>query len=172
MPDGTADRSLAARLIQAVEKELADDPPRLAHALLVFQHAKHLLEREGGDPRVVLAAALLLPLMPGDLTSWDSTGDWPTCLLAGSPIARQILQDVGYQGDTVRGVCQVIWAFRTTEERNTLELKIVSDAERLAELTGQDRGMAREDLEDIIRRDFHTSAGKQRARELFTQSSH
>ena len=51
VPDGTADRSLAARLIQAVEKELADDPPRLAHALLVFQHAKQLLEREGGDPR-------------------------------------------------------------------------------------------------------------------------
>ena len=172
VPDGTADRSLAARLIQAVEKELADDPPRLAHALLVFQHAKHLLEREGGDPRVVLAAVLLLPLIPGDLTSWDSTGDSPTCLLAGSPIARQILREVGYQGDAIRGVCQVMWAFRTAEERNTLDLQVVSDAQRLTELTGQDRGITREHLEDIIRRDFHTSAGKQRARELFTEPSH
>jgi hypothetical protein len=170
--DADADRSLAARLIQAVEKELAGDPPRLAHVLLVFQHAKQLLEREGGDPRIVLAAVLLLPLTPDDLTSCGSTGDSPACLLAGSPRAKQILQDVGYQGDTISGVCQVIWAFRTAEERNTLDLKVVSDAQRLAELAGQGQAVAREDLEDIIRRDFHTSAGKQRARELFAEPSH
>jgi hypothetical protein len=172
LSETTADGSLAARLIQSVEKELAGDQPRLARALLVFQHAKQLLEREGGDPRVVLAAALLLPFMPEDLTSSDCTADQPPCLLAGSTSARQILQHVGFQGDTIRGVCGLIRAYRTTKERNTLELRIVSDADRLARFAEQDRGMAPEVLEGIVQRDFHTSAGKQRARELFAQPAH
>jgi hypothetical protein len=170
--ESKADESLAARLIRAVEKESAGDPPRLAHALLVFQHAKQLLEREGGNPRVILAAALLLQFIPDVPTSWDATADEPTCLLAGSVSARQILQQVGLDGDTIRRVCQLIWAYRTAEERDNLELKIVGDADRLAQLTGQDRGIAPEDLESIIQRDLHTAAGRQRARELFTQPSH
>jgi hypothetical protein len=170
--DSKADESVAARLIQVVERELSGNPPRLAHALLVFQHAKQLLEREGGEPRVILAAAVLLPFMPDVPTGWDSTADGPTCLLASSTSAKQILQHVGFSGDTTRRVCHLIWAYRATKDRNTLELKIVSDADRLAQLAGQDHGITAEDLESVIQRDLHTSAGKQRARELSAQPSH
>jgi hypothetical protein len=170
--ESKADDSLAARLIRAVEKEWAGDPPRLANALLVFQHAKQLMEREGGDPRVILASAVSMSFIPDVPTNRDSTADEPTCLLAGSISLRQFLQQVGLGGDTIRGVCQLIWTYRTDSARNTLELKIVSDADRLAQLTGQNRGIAPDDLESVIQRDLHTSTGKQRARELFAQSLH
>ena len=172
VPENKLNGTFSARLIETVEKELACDPPRLARAWLVFQHAKQLLEREGGDPRVILAAAVLLQFIPNDPASWEPTADGSTCLLAGSSSAKQILQHVGFDGDTIGQVCQLIWAYRTTKERNTLELKIVSDADRLTQLSGDDGGITPEGLEDIVQRDLHTSAGKQRARELFTQSSH
>jgi hypothetical protein len=171
VPESKIDGTVAARLIQAVERALAGDPPRLAHSLVVFQHAKQLLEREGGDPRVILAAALLLQCVPDHATNGESSADGPPCLLADSSSTRQILQHVGFDRDTIRGICQLMWAYRTSEERNTLELNIVSDSDRLAQLTEQDRAIAPEDLENIIQRDLHTAAGKVRARELFTQRS-
>lgn len=163
------DDSLAARLIGVVEKELAGDQQRLVHALVVFQHTQHLLEREGGDPRVVLPAALLLQFIVDVPASWDPTTAEPMCLLADSTTAKQILQQFGLDDDTIHGVCQLIWSYRTSGERETLELKIVSDAHRLARLTGQDSETVAEGLEGVIQRDLHTSSGKQWARELFSQ---
>src|SRR3972149_2380138 len=49
--------ALGARLIQWVEQEFKNNPACIAHALRVFQYAKELVRKEGGDPRVVLSAA-------------------------------------------------------------------------------------------------------------------
>ena len=57
---GAAEGALAARLIQWIEPQFKDDPPRIARALKAFQRAKELVRQEGGDPRVVFCAALLL----------------------------------------------------------------------------------------------------------------
>jgi hypothetical protein len=169
VPEGTTDRSVAARLVQAVEKELAGDPPQLAHALLVFQHARELLEREGGDSRIVLAAALLLPFLPEDPASCDPNADHPTCVIANSTTARQILQHAGFQREAMQRVCHLIRVYRTTADRDRLELKLLGDAEQLAQLTEQDRETAREGRESIIKHHFHTAAGQQRACELFAK---
>ena len=56
------EQALASRLIQAVREECQAQPARFAAALSVFRYAKWLVSREGGDPQVVLAAALLLEI--------------------------------------------------------------------------------------------------------------
>ncbi len=169
-PAARADASLAARLIQALERELGSDPPRLAHALLVFQHAKQLLEQEGGDPRLILAAAVMLQFISDDPANLKKIADRP-CVLADSGPAERILQPAGLQRDTIRAICQLIRTYRTMADRNTTELKVISDADRLAQLTHDGRGTAPVDLEDMIQRDLHTTAGRERARALFSGPS-
>ncbi|MFH1922353.1 MAG: phosphohydrolase, partial [Planctomycetota bacterium] len=54
--------ALASRLIQEIKGAFENDQARIARALTVFQHARELLSKEGGDPRIILAAALLVEL--------------------------------------------------------------------------------------------------------------
>lgn len=161
-PEGT----LATRLIQAVEEALALDPPQLARALLTFQHAKQLLEHEGGNARTVLAAALLLPLAAhqsaGSARASVSTG----CASDGLEQARRILQSAGFPEAAIADVCRLLGAGRGGEACPGVECKIVRDAELLAQWTEA----ARRDLpapENSDDQRFQTTAGKQRARELF-----
>ena len=80
-----------------------------------------------------------------------------------------MLRQIGFDGDTIRHVCRLICAYRTGEERNTIELQILSDADRLTQLANHDRSETADDLEGIVERDFYTSTGKQRARELYSR---
>jgi hypothetical protein len=171
-PQGSSDRAVAARLSQAAEKELADDPPRLAHAFLAFQHAKQLLEREGGDPSLTLAAALLLSVVPDDPTTVDVATAAKKCFFAQSTRGRRILEQAGFQNDRIGSVCQLVSTCKSGRERDTIELKIVSDADRLARLTTQEGGVSPQELDHIIQHELQTSAGKQRARELFSEPTH
>lgn len=168
-PQGTSDRAVAARLAQAVEKELADDPPRLARALLAFQHAKQLLEREGGDAPLTLAAALLLSLIPDNPTSVNTAAAGETCILARSSNARHILEQAGFQSDRIGSVCQLLSTCESGTECATIEQQIVSDADRLARLTVQEGGVRPQELDHVIQHELHTPAGKERARELFAE---
>ena len=54
--------ALAGRLIRAIKDELDTQQGRIAKALAVFRQASELLSKEGGDPRIILAAALLLEI--------------------------------------------------------------------------------------------------------------
>ena len=58
LPD-SAEVSLADRLIEAVKNAFGEHQQRITHSLLVLDRAQELLRREEGNPRVVLAAALL-----------------------------------------------------------------------------------------------------------------
>jgi len=54
--------ALAGRLIRAIKDEFDSDQARIARALMVFRQASELLSKEGGDPRIIVAAALLLEI--------------------------------------------------------------------------------------------------------------
>ena len=66
----------------------------------------------------------------------------------------------------------LLWGDIHAHIRERRAQALISDADRLTQLSGDDGGIAPKGLEDIVQRDLHTSAGKQRARELFTQGSH
>jgi putative nucleotidyltransferase with HDIG domain len=48
-----------AAVARAMEEYFNEDAKRIRHAKRVTAYAEELLKREGGDPRTVLAAALL-----------------------------------------------------------------------------------------------------------------
>ena len=101
---GAAEGALAAQLIQRLEQACKDDPARIAHALRVFQFAKELVREEGGDPRVVLCASLLLAAGPFGSVGGENANEEPN-----DPLETQkILCEMGLEEVTRSRVCQII----------------------------------------------------------------
>jgi len=148
---GAGEGALAARLIQALKEQCADQQALLAEAMAVFQQAKELAAKEGGDPRVVLAAALLLGSDRSDIAQGQS--------LPPRPNARQILDRVGLDGPTTDRIWQIVDAFRQGAAMDTLEYRIVGDAAALARLSPADADVSAEDLAGR----FRTEAGRAKA---------
>ena len=153
--------ALAGRLIRAVKEEFEADQARLAHALLVFQHAKELLSKEGGDPRVILTAALLLETgMPGPTRR-------PSGEAEASSRARLILARSGLDDEAIARVCRIVDAWQTSQQVDTIEFSVVADADVLARLAAGDLASDPSEQEDSIADRLRTAAGKQRAQSLF-----
>ena len=131
---GAKEQALASRLIQAVKEECQTQPARVAAALSVFRYAKWLVSREGGDPQVVLAAALLLEIShPASGTENAPPGQGPAKV-------REILQRLSVDEAAVAQVCRIVACCRTATDIDVRELRIVRDASVLARLFSERPG--------------------------------
>jgi hypothetical protein len=129
--------------------------------------AKELVGKEGGDPRVVLAAALLLDIAKDEPSHTDGADKNRTCQTDGLRKANDILRRMGLDEDTSRRVCQILCGYRTGHDLDTIEFKIVCDAERLARLAAENTDKDRGELQNLISRGLRTETARARARELF-----
>jgi hypothetical protein len=153
--------ALAARLIQAVRDESGGDCSRIARAVSVFRFAKELIVSEGGDPRVILAAALLL-----ETASSRPEGERPQ----GDDLcrkARGILRRIGLDGPATDRVCEILAHCQTDGELDTNEFRVVADADTLASLAAEGPRRSEAELESHIERGFKTASGRRKARSLF-----
>ncbi len=138
--------ALAGRLIREIKDEFHTDQARIAKALAVFRQARELLSKEGGDPRIILAAALLLE----------------------TARARQILEEIGLDQDTTDCVCHIIHGRRTGKQLDTVEFKVVFDSALLAKLVAAEQaGGDRDRLLEMAQDRLKTESGKKSARRLF-----
>ncbi len=155
--------ALAGRLIRAVKDQFDTQQVRIARSLAVFRHARELLAKEGGDPRIILAASLLLE------TVADQPAGSPARAAAKPPeIPRQILQDVGLDPDTTDCVCHIIESHRLGKQLETIEFKVVSDSEALAKMAAAAAaGGDPQRLIEIAEERLKTTSGKQHARRVF-----
>lgn len=117
-----------------LEEKLKKEPMRLAYALRVFQYAKDLVSKEGGDPRVVLTAALWLAA--------DARDDQPAPPIGASSMpeppvsaeAETVAQRLGLDTYTWERVGAILDGYRKGVEPDTIESQIVWDSHRLAKL--------------------------------------
>ena len=113
--------ALAAQLIHALEERFQSDRPRFAQTLKVFQFAKSLVAKQGGDPRVVLASALLL-----DLAVRHSPD--------GIAEARGLLKQCGLDEETSQRIDAILTGYCAGRELDTPEFRVVCEAARMADL--------------------------------------
>ncbi len=146
--------SLASLLIRAVKDEFHEDQARITHALVVFQHAKELAARTGGDARVILAAALLLEIAAH-----------------GSPAARNpraVLEEIGLPDEVTGAVDRIIAACQGAACQggdDSIEYLVVRDSHRLTDLAAEDHD--EKQLRDLIDQQLGTDAAKARAEDMF-----
>jgi hypothetical protein len=121
----------------------------------MFQYARELLSAEGGDPRIVLAASLLLETVGGQPAAEDRAAE-----------AKRVLEGIGLDEDTIGCVCHVLTCYWAGEDLDTVEFKIVSDSRALA-MRGTARSeSAREGDDRTVKQELRTEAGRQKVQAL------
>jgi len=159
--------SIAGKLIEALKGEFSGDQKRISHALRVLDCAENLLRREGGDPRIVVAAALLHDIGIREAERKHGSAAPAYQEAEGPPIAGRILQDIGFDEAAIRHVCRIVGSHHSGRDVDTVEFRIVWDADWTVNLPEEFSELDAAALAELVDRTFRTTAGKERARELF-----
>ena len=157
-------------LIDEMKKVFAADQKRISHSMKVLNYARQIQMTEGGDFFVVQAAAILhdIGIHQAERKYGSSAGKYQQ--IEGPPIARDILSRNNVSPEAIEHICKIIASHHIAKDIDTLEFKIVWDADRLVNI--------QEKLADInskkgwrfINRIFKTRKGREIAKELFIGS--
>jgi HD superfamily phosphodiesterase len=150
--------AVAGHLLQYVSEALRADPERWAHTLKVYHRVRQLVAEEGGDPRIAVAASLLLQI--GRCPS----NDQPERDVAGRQEVPEALRQVSADDQTIAAVSEIVGRELAGKQADRIEQKVVRDAETLATLPSQYSPDQHDQLEEIIQTQLTTDAAKKLAR--------
>lgn len=168
-PAGADKGPLFDRLLAELKAEFQDDYRRISHALAVYDRAQELLRSEGGDPRVVSAAALLhdIGIKNAERKHGSSAPRYQE--IEGPPVARRILEKLGLPEETTDHVCRIVGSHHSGGDIDTPEFRVIWDADHLVNLaeggpSGQDGG-SRPDIAGVLK----TETGRAKASEMLAR---
>jgi len=158
---------LIKKLIEEMKKVFGDDRKRIAHALSVYEYAQEIFQAEGGDPKVVFGAALLhdLGIQEAERKHNSSAGKYQE--IEGPPIARKILEELKLEPEIVEHICKIIANHHRAKNIDTLEFRILWDADWLVNLPEEYPNLNQEKLKELIEKLFRTKSGREKAYQLF-----
>ena len=120
------------RIQEIVEKELTCSAHNLDHVYRVYKLCKYLSKFEENVDMDVLLISALLHDIARVKESRDNTGEIDHAVL-GSQMAGEILKKLGYEDELVNKAkhCIKVHRFRTGNQPETIEEKILFDADKL-----------------------------------------
>ena len=163
-------RVIRDKLIDRMKKTFAGDQKRIDHALAVLNYAEQIHAAEGGDPLIVRAAAILhdIGIHEAERKYGSSAGKYQE--IEGPPIAREILAKYELDEAVVEHVCKIIANHHSAKDIDTLEFRIIWDADWLVNIPEEFPGAGREKLQELIDKLFKTVQGRKIATELFVEN--
>jgi DNA-directed RNA polymerase subunit RPC12/RpoP len=137
---------LKDRVAVEVKRFLKRDFHRIGHATRTARWAEQLGKAEGGNLAVILCASHLLAV--------------------GAQTARTLLEKLGARDALIETVCDTVERALGSTVPDSLEVQVVSDADRLASLEEQQKDADASDplSESFAPTDFHTDMARQEAR--------
>ena len=157
-------------LIPEMERVFAETRGMIDHTNTVLGHALSIQEREGGILIVVKAAAILhdIGIPRAREVHGSSSGQYQE--IEGPPLAREILTRHHFLPDQIDHICGIVanhHSDRDPQIVNTLEFKILWDADWLVNFPGRYRNASDRDKASAIEEIFKTERGKELARKMF-----
>ncbi|MBW2107135.1 MAG: HD domain-containing protein [Deltaproteobacteria bacterium] len=157
---------LKDRVAVEMKRYFGHDFKRIGHAADVARYAEQIVREEQGNPAVVLCAAYL-----HDIGIHEAERKYHSTAARyqhreGPPIAREILTRLGAQEALIEEVCDIVGHHHHPREKETLNFKILYDADLIVNLVERQTGtrMKTEKLARIIEKDLFTESAKQLAR--------
>lgn len=157
---------LVDRLIAAMKRTFGTDQRRISHALSVLERAKEIMRGEkGADPKVVLSAAVLhdIGIQEAERKHGSNAGRWQE--IEGPPIAEPIMKELGLDEATRDHVAKIIANHHSARDIDTLEFRILWDADWLVNIPEEYPDHSPEKLEKLIHKVFKTASGRKLALE-------
>ena len=163
---------LKDRVAVAMKRYFGKDFKRIRHAADVARYAEKILEETAeGDPAVVMCAAYLHDIGIHEAERKNQSTSAQYQHKEGPPIARKILLDQGAKPELIDEVCDIVGHHHHPKEKESVNFKIVYDADLIVNLEERLRDMkiSRTRIEDIIESRFLTEGGKQQAKKVFLE---
>ena len=82
-------------------------------------------------------------------------------------VAEKIMKDVDLDADTIEKVCNIIGCLHGEEDNDSIEAKILWDADTFVNLSGEYKELGPEKLEAYIKTAFKTDVARKKARSVF-----
>ena len=161
------DELLKDRIAVEMKKYFGRDFKRVGHATRVARHAESIGSKEGGDMAVVMAAAYLHDIGITEAEKKHNSSAARFQEAEGPPVAREILERLGAAEPMIEEVCDIIGHHHHPREAETLNFKVLYDADRIANLAEKHKEspMAADHIETVIEKQFYTETGKALVRE-------
>ena len=159
------DDLLKDRVAIEMKHYFGHDFKRIGHAANVARYAEQIVREEHGNPAVVLCAAYLHDIGIREAERKYHSMAARDHQKEGPPIARKILATLGARKEIIDEVCDIIGHHHHCREEETLNFKIVYDADLIANLEQEqkERKTDKERLGRIIEKKMFTHAGKRLA---------
>jgi putative nucleotidyltransferase with HDIG domain len=167
-PELLAERDdlLKDRVALEMKRYFGHDFKRIGHAANVARYAERIVKEEQGNPAVVLCAAYLHDIGMHEAERKHSSAAAQHHEEEGPVIAREILTRLGARPEIVDEVCDIVGHHHHPREQETLNFKIVHDADLIVNLEEDHKGrdIDTDSVEGVIDRTFLTETGKRVAR--------
>lgn len=155
------------KILEAMESYFGSDARRIQHAKDVLKYAKEILETQKGDYEVVVPAAILHDIGIKECERKYGSTNGQLQEKEGPPIARQILEGLHVEKNTISEICRIIASHHSPGEIDTLNFKIIWDADWLVNLQDEYDISDRKKLKGIIDKVFITDSGKAIAKGIY-----
>jgi len=159
-PAGQGDEALCDSIIAEMKKVFGRDARRIRHALEVLGHAEAIMKIEGGDPLVIRAAAVLhdIGIQEAQRRHGSAAGKFQE--YEGPPIARRILEALRVDPERISHVARIVGSHHSAGDIDTLEFRILWDADRLANIPEECAGKSPDEAKEFVGRMYRTPTGR------------
>jgi HD superfamily phosphodiesterase len=157
---------LKDRVAVEMKRTFKQDFRRIGHATKVARYAEQIAREERGDMVVVLCAAYLHDIGIHEAERKHGSAEAKYQEEEGPPIAREILARLSASRDIIDEVCDIIGHHHHPRPEETVNFKIVYDADLITNLEEKEEPIPEDKLTAIIEKSFLTASGRKLATEL------
>ncbi len=156
------DDLLKDRVAIEMKRYFKTDFKRIGHATRVARYAERIGKAEGANMAVVMSAAYLhdIGIHAAEQKHGSTAGKYQE--IEGPPIAKSILEKLKAPAQLIEEVCDIVGHHHHPREKETLNFKVLSDADLIENLDEQHKEspMDADRLSKIIEKSFFTQSGR------------
>lgn len=159
--------TLRQKLIKELEAYFGPDLKRINHAKRVLEFAQELLKNEKADWHIVIPAAILhdVGIKVAEKKYNSSAGIYQE--KEGPEVARHILYKMNLKKDDIEEICSIIAHHHTPGKVDTLNFKVLYDADWLVNLKDEVDIGNKAKLEKTIDKIFLTATARNLAKQVY-----
>lgn len=157
------------RVALAMKRYFGKDFKQIGHATRVARYAEEIGKLEQGNMAVIITAAYLHDIGIKEAARQYQSKAPEYQEAAGPAVARQLLEQLGARPELIEEVCDIIGHHHHPRPEETLNFKVLYDADTLANLEEKhkERPLTPEELAQLVAERFLTAGGREvAAREL------
>jgi len=169
-PEAVAQREnlLKDRIAVEMKRYFRTDFKRIGHAMRVARHAERIGKSERGNLAVIFAASYLHDIGIPEAERKHGSAASQYQEVEGPPVARSIMIKLGAKEALIDEVCDIISHHHHPRNEETVNFKVVYDADFITNLEEKhkERPMEPDRLIRIFKKSLLTASGLQTAKEV------